>query len=187
MHDVAILGAGIVGLSLALRLREADRRVLLIDRAHAGQEASSAAAGMLAPSAEAQFGEGPLARLGVLAVRAYPAFVEALNKKANTDIDYGQGPSLIAALDRDDAAALRHNLTLQQRLDLPVRWISRDEVQTFEPTLSPRVVGGVLCEQDHWIDNAELISALRTAFLSAGGDLRKKLLRSNLQPSSHWP
>jgi glycine oxidase len=168
MYDYAILGGGIVGLSLAWRLAERGQRVALLDRKRVGQEASSAAAGMLAPSSEAQFGETPLARLGVAAVRFYDGFIEALSARSSEDIDYGQGPSLLAALDRDDAASLRHNLTLQRALDLPVRWISRDECQALEPTLSPRVVGGVLCESDKWVDNCQLIKALAIACKRAG-------------------
>jgi glycine oxidase len=168
MYDTAILGAGIVGLSLAWRLAERGQRVALLDRQPFGHESSRAAAGMLAPSSEAQFGETPLARLGVAAVRFYDGWIPALSARAGVDIDYGQGPALLAALDRDDAAALRHNLTLQRALDLPVRWISRDDCQALEPTLSPRVIGGVLCDSDKWVDNWHLLDALTTACERAG-------------------
>ena len=45
--DVIISGAGIIGVSLALELRERGAEVLVLDRAEPGREASSAAAGML--------------------------------------------------------------------------------------------------------------------------------------------
>ncbi len=48
--DVIIAGAGIIGVSLALELRERGASVLVLDRADPGSEASSAAAGMLAPA-----------------------------------------------------------------------------------------------------------------------------------------
>ena len=48
--DVIIAGAGIIGMSLALELRQRGADVLLLDRAEPGSEASSAAAGMLAPA-----------------------------------------------------------------------------------------------------------------------------------------
>jgi len=46
--DVIVVGAGIIGTSLALELRQRGATVLLLDRAELGSEASSAAACMLA-------------------------------------------------------------------------------------------------------------------------------------------
>ncbi|HUQ33949.1 MAG TPA: FAD-dependent oxidoreductase, partial [Pyrinomonadaceae bacterium] len=52
--DVAVVGGGVVGLALARALkRRGAAAVTLIERAHLGAEASHAAAGMLAPQAEA--------------------------------------------------------------------------------------------------------------------------------------
>jgi choline dehydrogenase-like flavoprotein len=45
--DVIVAGAGIIGVSLALELRQRGATVLVLDRAEPGSEASSAAAGML--------------------------------------------------------------------------------------------------------------------------------------------
>jgi len=46
--DVAIAGAGIIGLTTALELAAKDRKVTVFDQAEAMSEASRAAAGMLA-------------------------------------------------------------------------------------------------------------------------------------------
>ena len=46
--DVIIAGAGIIGVSLGLELRERGAKVLVLDRGEPGKESSSAAAGMLA-------------------------------------------------------------------------------------------------------------------------------------------
>src|SRR4051794_1560100 len=48
--DVVIIGAGIIGLSLAISLRKQELRVLVVERGEPGREASSAAAGMLVGS-----------------------------------------------------------------------------------------------------------------------------------------
>jgi glycine oxidase len=46
--DVIVIGAGVIGLSTAWRLRKAGLRVLLVERGEPGREASHAAAGMIA-------------------------------------------------------------------------------------------------------------------------------------------
>src|SRR5678815_3622415 len=76
--DVAIIGGGVIGLAVAraLALRGV-RDVLLIERGSLGSEASSAAAGMLAPQAEANRAH----EFFYLTCRSrdmYPAFAAAL-------------------------------------------------------------------------------------------------------------
>ena len=45
--DVLVLGAGVVGLSLALKLQERGREVVLVDRAQAGAATSFGNAGLI--------------------------------------------------------------------------------------------------------------------------------------------
>ena len=74
--DIIIVGAGIIGVSLALELRARGASVTVLDRAMPGQEASSAAAGMLAAADP----ETPLAlrEFALESARIYPAFVAKL-------------------------------------------------------------------------------------------------------------
>jgi glycine oxidase len=51
---VIIIGGGIIGASIARRLARECADVIVLERARLGQEASWAAAGMIAPQAEAQ-------------------------------------------------------------------------------------------------------------------------------------
>ena len=60
--DCVIVGAGVVGLTAALRLRAAKLAVTIVDRGEPGRESSWAAAGILAPQVEAH-GPGVLFEL----------------------------------------------------------------------------------------------------------------------------
>jgi len=168
MYDIAIIGGGVIGLAIAWELAEAGVSVVLFERGVLGHEASWAAAGMLAPCAEAQFGEESLVRMGLASVAAYPAFVERLERETGVDVDFKPIPAIVTGVDRDEAAAVRHMFKFQQSLDLDVRWLRRDEVLEREPTLSPRVIGGVLCGSDHRVDNRRLVEALILAASHAG-------------------
>ena len=57
--DIVIVGGGIMGSAIALRLAQRGLRVTVIERGIPGAEASSAAAGILGPQMEAE-GPGPL-------------------------------------------------------------------------------------------------------------------------------
>ncbi|HWX53913.1 MAG TPA: glycine oxidase ThiO [Verrucomicrobiae bacterium] len=84
--DVIIAGSGIIGVSLALELQERGARVLLLDRGEPGREASSAAAGMLAPADP----ETPAAlrALARESARLYPEFVDMLEDASGVKVDF---------------------------------------------------------------------------------------------------
>jgi glycine oxidase len=84
--DVIIVGAGIIGVSLALELQERGATVLVLDRAEPGAEASSAAAGMLAAADP----ETPAALhpLAIASARMFPAFVQQLETAGGMQVDF---------------------------------------------------------------------------------------------------
>lgn len=84
--DVIIAGAGIIGLSLALELRQRGATVLVLDRVEPGSEASSAAAGMLAP-ADPETPEA-IRPLAMASAQMFPAFVQKLQSAGNMQVDF---------------------------------------------------------------------------------------------------
>ena len=85
--EVAIIGGGVIGLAVArsLGLRGV-RDVLLIERNSLGAEASGAAAGMLAPQAEANRAH-EFFQLTCQSRDMYPAFATALLNETGIDIE----------------------------------------------------------------------------------------------------
>ena len=143
MH-VAVVGAGIIGLTAAVRLRAAGHAVTLIapeldaaGRPHAVAGATHAAAGMLAPLAETQFSQDDLAPLLQAGWEAYPALVDLL--AAFTDVETGflaQG-AWIAAADPSDARAWDHVLEHASILGRRVEPVSVRALRRAEPALAP--------------------------------------------------
>lgn len=84
--DVIIAGAGIIGVSVALELRERGATVLVLDRAEPGSEASSAAAGMLAP-ADPETPEA-LRPLAMESAQMFAAFVRKVESVAGMQVDF---------------------------------------------------------------------------------------------------
>ena len=84
---VMILGAGLIGASIAWRTAQAGLRVTLCDTKSFGGGTSSAGAGMLSPGGE--FDQPSIWRdLGLESMRMYPSFVDELRAETGMPIDY---------------------------------------------------------------------------------------------------
>ncbi len=76
--DLAVIGAGAIGMSIGWRAAAAGLRVLVLERGEPGSGTSHHAAGMLAPVAEVTPGEEPLLALGLRSAGLFGAFVTEL-------------------------------------------------------------------------------------------------------------
>lgn len=84
--DVTVLGAGVIGLSLALELHKRGARVTLYEPRAAASQASWAAAGMLA--AQDPFNPPALSSLARLSAALYPAFLEDLQDRSGMPVPF---------------------------------------------------------------------------------------------------
>lgn len=101
--DAIIIGAGVIGLSLAIELNKRGLRVLIADKGEPGREASWAAGGMLADFPL----EMPAALVDLAAASAcmYPEFVHELKDESRMKIDLRAEGTLVfmdRALHRSD-------------------------------------------------------------------------------------
>ena len=148
--DVTIAGAGIIGLATAAAVSQRGLTVLLIGDQRAG-EASSAAAGMLAPSIERAV--GPAHDFAVAARDRYPAYVEELAEQTGIRVPLNRLGILQVALSEAGVKGLR-------RTALPGSgWIERRQLAELEPTLG-HAIGAVLNPEDGAVDNVTLMRAL---------------------------
>lgn len=168
--DVAVVGAGPIGLAIAWRCAARGLRVVVHDP-EPGSGASSVAAGMLSPVAEAYFGERQLTGLLLASAARWPAFAAELTAASGTGIGYRTEGTLMVGLTGDDLAEARRLWAYQQGLGLPVTPLRPSELRDREPALAPRLRGGALAPTDHQVDPRRLVPALRTAAQRAGAVL----------------
>ncbi len=109
--DVIITGAGIIGLSLALELRQRGAEILVLDQGEPGREASSAAAGMLAAADPATPPE--LRLFAAESARLYPDFVQQLQNDSGTTVDFRRQGTIVL-LENSDAPPEHTPLSGQQ-------------------------------------------------------------------------
>ena len=171
--SIVVIGAGVIGLSIAWRLAQRGAAVTVFDKGAAGAGASHAAAGMLAICAEAEPGEEALVALGRASQALWPAFAHEVEGASGRPVDLRTEGTLLIALTADDQARLRHGFEFQKSLGLPVEWISGAEARRREPHLAPGITGAVFSPEDHQVDNRKLTAALRVAAAAAGANIRE--------------
>jgi len=152
--DVVIIGGGVIGLSLAWRLRKSGVSVLVVEKGEPAREATHAAGGMIAHCAP----ENPpqLHAMIAASARMYPAFVEELRAGAFESPD----------LRRDGTIAFLAQG--EQPLCDGVRAISETELLELEPLVTPRERAHFLPECS--VDPRKLGSALEKAARTLGVD-----------------
>lgn len=155
-HDVIIIGAGVIGLSLAWRLRKSGLRVLLIDRTEPGREASYAAAGMIAVCDP--HNDPAMQPLAEMSAALYPEFVHELEDESGLQVDL-RDAGVITFLDPGSYSTLHPSS----------RALDAEEITRLDPGVIPHQNAYLLPER--WVDPRLLCAALLKAFKHRDGDL----------------
>ena len=167
--DTVVVGGGVVGLSLAYELARRGREVLVLDRDDLPGVATRAAAGMLAPTSEADLTERALVELELDSLGRYPGFVAGIEDLTGQPCGYRTEGTLWVALNRDQEGDLERLFSMQRAKGLRARRLSVEEALAREPHLSGRIVAALLAEGDHQVDPRALTAALAAGLNRLGG------------------
>ena len=168
---VLVIGAGIIGNSAAWQLAHAGAEVTILERGRAGQEASWAAAGMLAPQAEAD-APGPFLLFCAQAKKVFESILGQLIAESGIDPEYDdQSGVLYVALDEEERLELSRRAAWQRAAGLTVEEISGSDARALAPALSPDVIHALHFPNEYRADNRKLTQAYLNAALRAGARL----------------
>jgi glycine oxidase len=174
-RDVLVIGGGAIGLSLAWRASERGMSVTLLERDTLGCSTSQVAAGMLAPVAEAEFGEAGrrVLELGLRSAELWPAFAEQLQTASGVDVGLLRTGTLMLARDEDEARELERQAAFRDGLGLATRRLRASEAREREPALAPSMRLALEAPDDHSVDPRRVLEALRVACESSGVQLHE--------------
>lgn len=156
--DVAVIGAGIIGLGIAHEARRLGRSVVLIDP-HPASGATFAAAGMLAPVSELHYQEEDLLELMLESSQQWPSFVKSLHQRGR-DSGYRTTPTLAIGADAADRRALADLRSVQLAAGLGVEPLALRDARQREPLLSPQISCAFDIPADHQVDPRKLAACL---------------------------
>ncbi|MCK9918205.1 glycine oxidase ThiO, partial [Microbacteriaceae bacterium K1510] len=163
-------GGGIIGLSLAYELSKRGKAVTIIEQGEWGGQASSAAAGMLAPLKE--FSKpGLMLDLGIASLECYPQWAEELEEATGVHVQLSLDGLITVAMNQAEAMALRTKFEWQHAAGYDVKWLEREQLLELEPLLSPHVEGGIFSPGEGHINNRMLLQALVAACTLQGVEM----------------
>ncbi|MGZ8691719.1 MAG: NAD(P)/FAD-dependent oxidoreductase [Gaiellaceae bacterium] len=148
--DVVVVGAGVVGLSIALHLEQRGASVTVLDRAGIGAGASGVQPG----GVRQQWGT----RVNCLLARESMRFYADARDLLRMRIDPGFQACGYLFLAHSDSALdrMRQNVALQNELDIPSRIVAPAEAAELVPGLDiAGVVGGAWCAEDGYFDRPQ--------------------------------
>jgi glycine oxidase len=165
--DVIIVGAGLIGLSIAFELAERGASVRIYDRGEPARAASWAGAGMLAPYTERITNESLLAFCAA-SLAEYPAFVERVRDASGIDPHLRLNSVLYAALDDEMLNVLHRQGAQLVAQGVECEILDRAAALAAEPWLGADVRGALLKRAEGHVDNRRLGRALVAACKSRG-------------------
>lgn len=165
-RDVLIVGGGVIGCSIALKLAEAGCKVSVLERGRIGCEASSAAAGMLSPQADSLQPDEFFA-FGIQSRSMYKDFVAHLKEMSGIDAQLREEGTLFVSIENlkdhvDDWASW------QIEAGLKLERITAADLCKLEPAVTKAATRAIYLPEDHQVDNRLLMEALGLAIRRAG-------------------
>jgi glycine oxidase len=161
-YDVVVVGGGIIGGAVALRLAQEKLRVALLEANVPGREASWAAAGMLSPAPDRPDAI-PLVPLGRASAALYPGFVAEIEEISGHRIGYRQEGTIEVLFSPDAERELSTLIALHHGLGLAAEPLAVEEARRMEPALGREARATALLREEACLDNRALTDAIVAA------------------------
>jgi glycine oxidase len=167
--DVAVVGGGVIGASVACALARGGASVVLIERDDPGAHASRAAAGMLAPITES-FGRGPIFTLGLESLSLLERDLDALRELSGVDPELIRSGILRVAREAETASLRAHAAALA---DFDCAWVEGSELRKRDARLAPELAGALFSPREGHVDAYLLTRAYAGAAVRRGAQIQR--------------
>ncbi|MCZ6601473.1 MAG: glycine oxidase ThiO [Planctomycetota bacterium] len=172
-YDVIVVGAGIVGCSVAYALARDGVQVTVIERGEIGREASWAGGGILTPIRPHTYPSDllPLCRSGL---DTFDRWIPALEDESGIDVEHDVVGLLLLVRDDEDEREADSLRAWKKEHGQPAEVLSQDEVRERVPGINPEFHKALLFPDTRQIRNPRLLRSLSVAAERGGVTFRTK-------------
>ena len=174
--EYAVIGGGVVGLSIAHRLLTRGCSVTVYDEGDGAFRASRGNFGLVWVQSKG-LSEPRYAQWSRRAVADWRGFAASLQEQSGLDLALSQKGGFIIHLDEAaleaDAKAYR---ALRERLggDYPFEVLGHNALKAEEPEIGPQVAGALYCPEDGHVNPLRLLQALAISVRRLGAQVRTR-------------
>lgn len=172
---VAVIGAGVIGLSAALEMRARGADVVVYDAGvELGAGATIRSAGMLGAAFEwaVEEDQRALAALARHAGMIWPDFAARVERLSGGGLEYSAEGALVVARTAAEVEWAEGIAAACQARGLPVKRLSAVEMKRLEPALADGLQGGMLLPEDRQVDASLALQRLAAALSRQGVGIR---------------
>jgi len=184
--EFAVIGGGIVGLSLAFGLQRLGKQVTVFDEGDQAFRASRGNFGLV--WVQGKGAELPdYARWTRLSASLWPSFRDELEGEANVRLELNQTGGLDICLSEGDleAAVTRlEGLCAALGGDYPYELLGHNALKELVPETGPTVAGATFSPEDGHVNPLYLMRALHAAFVRRGGTVTNGSRVKRIAPQS---
>ena len=183
--EFAVIGGGVVGLSLAYGLLKKGKSVVVFDEGDGAIRASHGNFGLVWVQGKGSFAPA-YAEWTRRSAASFRQFANVLTDHAGLDVSLVQDGGYVIhtseqALDDDR----KRYEGLKQKLngDYPFEVMGRNALIAEEPNIGPKVVGALYCREDGHLNPLHLLKALSTAVRRLNGSVLNNCKVTGVEPS----
>lgn len=164
--DVLIVGGGIIGCSIAYFLRKQGVEVIVLEKGDIGAQASSAAAGLLAPIRPLSQ-QDPFKALQLASLARFSSFIPELETVSGITVDFERTGTL-RLLPAEKLDSVKAWAEVWQRTGYRIEVLTPEKAYEREPQLSPGLHGAVAIADEAQVVPVQLVQAYAQAALNQG-------------------
>lgn len=168
--EIVIIGAGVVGCTIAFELARRGAVVKIVDGRPVGKGATQASAGILAPYLESRDG-GPLLDLTTRSLHLFDDFIAQVVSASGVDVLYRRTGTLDVATDDADVRQLSETASLLSSKGVAAEWLDGTAARLEEPQLTSHALGALSIRAHGFVSAPELTRAAAAAAQRFGAQL----------------
>lgn len=171
--DTVVVGAGVVGMSVAYGLARVGESVCVLDGSDDAFRASRGNFGLIWVQNKG-LSRPPYARWTMQAAAAWPAFAAGLKELTGIDVELSQPGGLTMSFDNQALATSSAKLDALGRalgIEYPYEVLDADALRKLTPEIGPDVAGAIYCPLDGHASPLRTLRALIQAYEGLGGRL----------------